>query len=84
MLPVFTFDPRDYGKTPSGFDKTGPHRASFILDSLADLRQRLRDLGSDLLVRAPLLNGSLAAWRLTEACCFAIPHPLPITSRQLL
>ncbi|KAG2438806.1 hypothetical protein HXX76_005347 [Chlamydomonas incerta] len=51
VLPVFVFDPRDYGKTPSGFDRTGPGRARFLLEAVADLRQRLRDAGSDLVVR---------------------------------
>eukprot|EP00198_Chlamydomonas_reinhardtii_P003660 XP_001692996.1 CPH-like protein [Chlamydomonas reinhardtii] len=61
VLPVYVFDPRDYGKagysvcllpqTPSGFDRTGPGRARFLLEAVADLRQRLRDAGSDLVVR---------------------------------
>lgn len=38
-------------QSPSGFDKTGPYRARFILEALADLRARLREAGSDLLVR---------------------------------
>jgi deoxyribodipyrimidine photolyase len=38
-------------QSPTGFDKTGPYRAHFILDALADLRTRLRDAGSDLVVR---------------------------------
>lgn len=51
VLHTYIFDPRDYGKSASGFDKTGPHRARFVLDSLEDLRQRLREAGSDLVVR---------------------------------
>ncbi|KAK4482174.1 hypothetical protein RD792_009315 [Penstemon davidsonii] len=42
VLPVYCFDPRDYGKSSSGFDKTGPHRATFLLES---------ERGSDLVVR---------------------------------
>lgn len=38
-------------QSPNGFDKTGPYRARFILEALHDLRNRLRDAGSDLLVR---------------------------------
>lgn len=34
-----------------GIAKTGPYRANFLLESVADLRQRLRDRGSDLIVR---------------------------------
>ncbi|XP_020150134.2 blue-light photoreceptor PHR2 [Aegilops tauschii subsp. strangulata] len=51
LLPVFVFDPRDFGKSPSGFDRTGPYRASFLLDSVADLRRSLRARGGDLVVR---------------------------------
>ena len=43
-------DPRHYGVTRRGHAKTGPTRARFLLESLADLRARLRALGSDLLV----------------------------------
>ncbi|RVX20953.1 Blue-light photoreceptor PHR2 [Vitis vinifera] len=51
MLPVYCFDPRDYGKSSSGFDKTGPYRASFLIESVSDLRQNLQKRGSDLVVR---------------------------------
>lgn len=34
-----------------GFARTGPSRAQFLLDSVADLRSRLRAAGSDLVVR---------------------------------
>ncbi|KAG8389498.1 hypothetical protein BUALT_Bualt02G0235700 [Buddleja alternifolia] len=51
VLPVYCFDPRDYGKSSSGFDKTGPYRATFLIESVADLRKNLQDRGSDLVVR---------------------------------
>ncbi|KAL1558387.1 1,3-beta-glucanosyltransferase [Salvia divinorum] len=51
VLPVYCFDPRDYGKSSSGFDKTGPHRATFLTESVADLRKNLQARGSDLVVR---------------------------------
>lgn len=51
MLPLYCFDPRDYGKSTSGFDKTGPFRANFIIQSVANLRENLRSRGSDLVVR---------------------------------
>lgn len=35
----------------AGFEKTGAYRARFLLQSVADLRQRLRARGSDLVVR---------------------------------
>ncbi|OVA02633.1 DNA photolyase [Macleaya cordata] len=51
VLPVYCFDPRDYGKSSSGFDKTGPYRATFLIESVSDLRQNLQSRGSDLVVR---------------------------------
>ncbi|GIL83479.1 hypothetical protein Vretimale_11168 [Volvox reticuliferus] len=50
VLPVYCFDPRVYGTTPWGHLKTGAHRAAFLLECVADLKSRLRDVGSDLLV----------------------------------
>jgi deoxyribodipyrimidine photolyase len=51
VLPVYCFDPRDYGKSSSGFDKTGPYRANFLVESVSDLRKNLQAKGSDLVVR---------------------------------
>ncbi|KDP28169.1 hypothetical protein JCGZ_13940 [Jatropha curcas] len=51
VLPVYCFDPREYGKSSSGFDKTGPYRATFLIESVADLRKNLQAKGSDLVVR---------------------------------
>ena len=54
VVPVFVFDDRTFkGATYSfGFPKTGVHRARFLLESVRDLRERLRGLGSDLVVRS--------------------------------
>ena len=52
VIPVYVFDDRLMkGKTRFGFPKTGPFRARFILESIADLRHNLRQTGSDLLIR---------------------------------
>ncbi|XP_057963903.1 blue-light photoreceptor PHR2 isoform X2 [Malania oleifera] len=51
VLPVYCFDPRDYGKSSSGFDKTGPYRAAFLIESVSNLRRNLREKGSNLVVR---------------------------------
>ncbi|KAL1832943.1 hypothetical protein DCAR_0102979 [Daucus carota subsp. sativus] len=51
VLPVYCFDPTDYGKSSSGFDKTGPYRATFLIESVSDLRKNLQAKGSDLVVR---------------------------------
>ena len=57
VLPVYCFDPRQYGTTDDvflgkgfGAPKTGHHRAKFILESVLDLKARLRTVGSDLLI----------------------------------
>lgn len=49
-LPVFVLDPDLFGVTPFGSPKTGPFRAKFLLESVLDLKERLRGLASDLLV----------------------------------
>lgn len=51
ILPLYCFDPRQFGKTRFGFPKTGAFRAQFLLDSVADLRRSLQALGRDLIVR---------------------------------
>ncbi|TNE59285.1 MAG: DASH family cryptochrome [Bacteroidetes bacterium] len=52
IVPVFIFDERVFlGKTRFGFPKTGKFRARFILESVENLRQNLRDIGSELIVR---------------------------------
>ena len=49
---VFVFDPAQWGRSRrGGFPRVGLHRARFLLESLADLRQSLRSRGSTLLVR---------------------------------
>ena len=51
IVPVYCFDPRQFGQTPYGFPKTGAFRAQFLLKSVADLRQSLEAKGSGLVVR---------------------------------
>ena len=57
LLAVFVFDPREYGTARFGgrhsfsYEKTGPYRTRFRLEAVSDLRTRLRDAGSDLVVR---------------------------------
>ena len=50
VIPVYCFDPRQFGKTAFGFPKTGKFRAKFLIESVADLRNSLQRLGSDLIV----------------------------------
>ncbi|MGA1474198.1 MAG: DASH family cryptochrome [Prochlorothrix sp.] len=51
LLPLYCFDPRQFGATSFGFPKTGAFRAQFLWESVADLRQDLQNHGADLVVR---------------------------------
>jgi deoxyribodipyrimidine photo-lyase len=51
VIPLYCFDPRQFGQTSFGFPKTGAFRAQFLLESVADLRRSLQSLGSDLVIR---------------------------------
>jgi deoxyribodipyrimidine photo-lyase len=50
VVPLYCFDPRQFGRTSFGFPKIGPFRTRFLWESVANLRQSLRDCGSDLLI----------------------------------
>jgi deoxyribodipyrimidine photo-lyase len=57
LLPVYCFDPREFGPRPYGgpdsfeYEKTGPYRTRFLRESVADLRETLRERDSELVVR---------------------------------
>jgi deoxyribodipyrimidine photo-lyase len=52
VIPVYVFDERIFmGQTRFGFAKTGKYRARFILESIEDLKQNLKKIGSDLVIR---------------------------------
>ena len=52
VIPVYVFDERVFkGKTRYGFPKTGVFRAKFILESVQDLKNNIRLLGNELIVR---------------------------------
>lgn len=50
VLPVYCVDPRYFTQTEYGTLKTGNFRAQFFLESLACLKQSLKNLGGDLLI----------------------------------
>jgi deoxyribodipyrimidine photo-lyase len=54
VVPVYCFDDRNFDKTSFGFPKTGSFRAQFLLESVADLRNSLQKLGSNLIIRQGL------------------------------
>ncbi|HKL19162.1 MAG TPA: deoxyribodipyrimidine photo-lyase, partial [Halalkalibaculum sp.] len=51
VLPVYCFDPRHFAETSFGFQKTGPYRTQFLIESVIDLRNNLQEIGADLIVR---------------------------------
>ena len=41
ILLVYCFNPSDYGKSASNFNKTGPYRVAFLIDFVFDLYRNL-------------------------------------------
>ena len=62
VVPVYVFDDRIFkGSTHAfGFARTARHRARFLIEAIADLRQRLRAIGSDLIVRTGIAEEVIA------------------------
>jgi deoxyribodipyrimidine photo-lyase len=50
VLGIYCFDPQDYNLLPAGFPKIGGFRAKFIIQSVTQLKNKLQEVGSDLLV----------------------------------
>ena len=50
ILPVYCIDPDWFRELPLGFRKTGVNQATFLLQSLENLRDNLRAVGGDLQV----------------------------------
>jgi len=51
ILPVYCFDPYYFQTNVSGNSKTGGLRARFLLESVANLRENLRAIGGELIIR---------------------------------
>jgi deoxyribodipyrimidine photo-lyase len=51
IFPLYCFDHAHFDKTYFGFEKTGAFRAKFLIESVTNLRESLRSLNSDLIVR---------------------------------
>ena len=51
VIPVFVLDPAQWQEDRWGQVKTGPFRTKFLLESLADLKADLEDMGGTLLIR---------------------------------
>jgi deoxyribodipyrimidine photo-lyase len=66
LLPIFAHAPQE--SLIWGFDRIGQHRQQFLRDALSDLRQKLAQLGSDLLeLPAPSGDSIPAIDRVIEA-----------------
>jgi deoxyribodipyrimidine photo-lyase len=67
VIPVYVFDERQFKETALGFKRTGAFRAKFLLESVEDLRNNLRKIGSDLIIRVgkpeEILTNMAAEWQ---------------------
>jgi deoxyribodipyrimidine photo-lyase len=54
VIPLYIFDPRQFTPHKFGFPRTGSFRAQFLIESVLALREKLREKGSDLIVRIGL------------------------------
>ena len=52
VIPIYCFDPRQFGETSFGFPKTGGHRCRFLIESVQNLRDNLQTLNANLVVRS--------------------------------
>lgn len=54
IVPVYVFDTSKFGMknaSPWGFQRNGPFRTSFLIESVRDLQNSLRIHGSDIIIR---------------------------------
>ncbi|MCU0432889.1 MAG: DASH family cryptochrome [Bacteroidia bacterium] len=51
VIPVYVIDERQFETSQYGFQRTGQHRLLFLQQSVMTLRDQLRNLGSELIIR---------------------------------
>ena len=51
IVPVYIFDEQWLTKDQWGFDRIGPFRMQFIVECLTDLKEHLKEVGSDLIIK---------------------------------
>ncbi|MEN0005661.1 MAG: DASH family cryptochrome [Bacteroidota bacterium] len=51
IVPVYIIDEQWLGEDEWGFQRTGAFRMQFLLDCLIDLKEHLKELGSDLIIK---------------------------------
>jgi deoxyribodipyrimidine photo-lyase len=54
IIPLYIFDIRQFQITRFGFKKTGSFRTQFLLESVQNLRDNLKEIGGNLIVRIGL------------------------------
>lgn len=52
IYTLYCFDPREFAILEQGFNRTGPYRAKFLIESVTSLKNTLSELGTTLIVRA--------------------------------
>lgn len=73
VIPVYVFDDRVFlGTTRRGFRKTGVFRARFLLESVADLRDSLSTVGSNLVIRRGLPENILPELAQSLRCSWVL------------
>jgi deoxyribodipyrimidine photo-lyase len=61
VVPVYVFDTRNYRTSTYGFKKTGDYRLQFVLECVADMRQNLRAIGGELVIKTGIPEDILPA-----------------------
>lgn len=73
IIPVYILDEQWLVKDQWGFQRTGPFRLQFLLESLRDLKTHLQNLGSDLIIRrghpAEILPGLSEKYGCSQVFC---------------
>lgn len=68
VYPVYVIDPRNFEVNTLGFQKTGPFRTKFLLESLKNLRHQLKKVGSELIIcegnPEVILPGLVDEWKI--------------------
>ena len=62
VIAAYCIDPRLFETDSYGFQRTGPYRAQFLLETLNDLSRQLQDLGIPFLVAKGKPEDLIPAW----------------------
>ena len=82
VIPFYCFDQRQFTTTSFGFPKIGQFRAQFLLESVAELRNSLCQLGSNLIIRQGLPE-VIIPLLVKEQAISAVYYHAEVTSEEL-